>query len=273
MHRGAGRLVLVAAVVAVVLCACQPVEVATKPGTTRVVVFGDSMPSWLIRDGAKAVASKPVTLVDGTLAACEGAAADPPARSRSGSIVPTPGNCAAGWTSLYPPHVKVKADVAVVMAGTHAMLDHLLSGTWRHPCHAPFRAWYQADLEGRYRYLRTRASRVVAVLPSWPEAKSQWIMPSDYVKRADCVRSITAAAAKATGTTVVDLGAELCPSGPTAPCRSWRTKDGLHVDAARAGTVLWWLVAQVLPPPASPTTTTTSTTTTSTTTTSALPPA
>ena len=235
---------LVAAVAVVLLVACQPAEVATKPGTSRVVLLGDSMPNWLVRDGSSGISKAPITLVDGTLAACEGAAGNPPARSRSGSIVPSPSACAGGWAGLYPKHLGTRADVAVVMAGTHAMLDHLLSGTWRHPCHAPFRTWYQGDLQNRYRYLHQHADRVVAVLPAWPQSLSQWIMPSDYVKRADCVRSITAAAAKATGTEVVDLAEELCPTGPTA-CRSWRTKDGLHVDKAKAATVLAWLVAQL----------------------------
>ena len=229
--------------------ACEPTPIPTKPGTKRVVVFGDSIPSWLLRDGAAGVDGSKVTLVNGTLDACEGAKDNPPARSRSGQIVPTPAACAKGWPSMYPPHLTIRADVAVVMSSTHAMLDHQLSGTWRHPCHTPARTWYQADVTARLTSVATKASRVVLVLPAWPGTNSGWIMPADYVARADCVRSVLKAAAKATGATVVDFGGYLCPTGPTA-CQPWRTADGMHVDKARAASVLSWLMANWLPPAA-----------------------
>lgn len=235
---------MVAAVAAVLVAtgavACKPVP--TAPGTDRVVVLGDSVPAWLFRDGAPAgVDAERFTAINGTLEACEGAAGNPPARGRSGDVVPTPTACDKGWSGLYPPHLTLETDVAVLMAGNHAMLDHKLSGTWRHPCHAPFRDWYRTDLTNRLDYLDTKAERVVLVLPAWPGPNSGWIMPADHEKRADCVRGVMRQAADATGATVVDLGAYLCPGGASS-CNSWRSGDGIHVDTARAATVLAWLL-------------------------------
>ena len=227
--------------------ACQPTP--TKPGTQRVVVLGDSVPNWALRDGPSGIDGTRFTLIDGTLAACDGAAGNPPARSRTGALVATSTSCGTGWPSMYPPHLTVRADVAVLQVGMHAMLDHLLGGTWRHPCHAPARSWYQSDIRARITYLEGKADEVVLVLPAWPGAMSGWIMPTDRAKRADCVRAAMRAAARATGTRVVDLGAYLCPTG-AASCNTWRSNDGVHIDAARASTVVAWTLAQAAPPPA-----------------------
>jgi hypothetical protein len=240
--------VLVALAALVGATACEP---ETKPGTARVVVFGDSVPNFLLRDGPAGVDGDAITLIDGTKTACEGARGNPLARNRAGQIVGSTPECGPGWPSLYPPKLGIRADVAIVMGGNRAMLDHLLDGTWRHPCHSPFRTWYRGDLEERLAYLRTRADRVVLVLPAWPTPLSGWIMPADYVKRADCVRSWMRSAAAATGAVVVDFGAFLCPTGPTT-CTDWRLGDGVHVDAEHAATVVAWLLASAAPPAPAP---------------------
>lgn len=193
---------------------------------------------------------------------------------------------------MYPPHLKIRPDVVIVQTSIHAMLDHKLDGTWRHPCHAPAHAWYQADLAARLTYLKARAGRVVVVLPAWMGSNSGWIMPKDHVKRADCVRADVRAAAKSAGVTAIDFGAYLCPDGPTA-CKPWRLKDGMHLDAVRAPSALGWVTKTAMtttaadpslaapsssPPPSTMTTspgTTTSppSTTTSSTSTTTSPPA
>lgn len=244
--QGTRRTVVVALVALVALVGATACEPETAPGTKRVVVFGDSVPNWAIRDGQAGIATSKYTFIDGTLAACEGAKGNPPARSRSGAIVATPDACDQGWPGLYPPKLGIRADVAIVMAGNHAMLDHQLDGTWRHPCHTPFRTWYQADLAARLAYLKTKAAKVVIVLPAWPGSNSGWIMPDDRDKRADCVRAATRAAASAQGATVVDFGAYLCPTG-AASCNTWRSKDGVHVNGDKAATVMSWLLGQAAP--------------------------
>jgi len=242
---------------AVLLTACEPTTVPTKPGTQRVLVLGDSIPNWLIKDGSKAIDQATTTLVDGTLEACDGARNNPPARAVTGKVVPTPAACAKGWPTMYPPHLKIRPDVVIVQTSIHAMLDHKLDGTWRHPCHAPAHAWYQADLAARLTYLKARAGRVVVVLPAWMGSNSGWIMPKDHVKRADCVRADVRAAAKSAGVTAIDFGAYLCPDGPTA-CKPWRLKDGMHLDAVRAPSALGWVTKTAMtttaadPGPAAP---------------------
>jgi hypothetical protein len=72
-------------------------------------------------------------------------------------------------------------------------------------------------------------------------------MPADSTQRADCVRSVLRAAARATGVTVLDFGTYLCPTGPTS-CKPWRTGDGMHIDKARAPSALGFIVNSSLPP-------------------------
>ncbi|HWJ98861.1 MAG TPA: hypothetical protein VNQ33_11930 [Acidimicrobiales bacterium] len=279
-HRTLVRTAMgVAALSAVLLTACEPTTVPTKPGTQRVLVLGDSIPSWLIKDGTKTINQATTTLVDGTLEACDGARSNPPARAVTGKVVPTPAACAKGWPSMYPPYLKIRPDVAIVMTSTHAMLDHQLDGTWRHPCHAPAHAWYQNDMAARLAYLKSHAGRVVVVLPAWPGTNSGWIMPKDSVKRADCVRADIRAAARTAGVTAIDFGAYLCPDGPSA-CKPWRTKDGMHIDPVRAPSALGWVTGTAMQTgadaatsavTAQPVTTTSSTTTSTTTTTTSMP--
>jgi len=241
----------VALAAVLMVTACQPTTVPpTAPGTQRVVLFGDSVPAWLVRDGVSGVNKSKYTFIDGTLAACDGAKSYPPARSRSGDPVPVTDSCIKGWPILYPGKLTVHADVAVLMVGMHAMLDHKFNGVWTHPCRAAARNWYRDDVTERLGYLATKATRVVLVLPAWPGPNSGWIMPADYVKRANCVREVMqdAAAATSTTTSVVDFGPYLCGATQTA-CK-WRDTDGVHVDKAKASTVMSWLLATTAPPPA-----------------------
>ena len=251
IRRRRPAVALALAIAALAATACQPKPIPTAPGTDRVVILGDSVPAWLIRDGSRGVDTSRITLANGTLEACDGAKDNPPARSRTGAVIPTPTACAKGWPSMYPPHLTIRADVAVVMTSTHAMLDHQLAGVWRHPCHTPARTWYQEDMTARLRLVATKADKVVLVLPAWPGPNVGWIMPADSAKRADCVRSVLKAAAKSTGATVVDFGTYLCPTGATS-CNTWRSADGMHIDKARAATALAWLINQAHPPTSTP---------------------
>jgi hypothetical protein len=178
----------------------------------------------------------------------------PQARIRDGTIHFMTPECAKGWKAQYPPQLVFAPDRVLVAGGVNAMLDHKLDGVWRHPCHSEARRWYHDDLVARLRYLRTRSPRVVLVLPPWPGENSGWIMPADMVARADCVRASMHDAARDTGTPTVDLGAKLCPN-PSACARPYRTKDGIHVDVAKAAEILTWLLKatkSAAPDPAAP---------------------
>ncbi len=74
--------------VALIVTACDPTVPPTAPGTKRVVLLGDSVPSWLIKDGSAGVDTTKITLINGTLEACDGAKDNPPARSTLGKVAP-----------------------------------------------------------------------------------------------------------------------------------------------------------------------------------------
>ncbi|MCU1370511.1 MAG: hypothetical protein JWO77_1705, partial [Ilumatobacteraceae bacterium] len=175
-------------------------EYVRRVSRPRVVVFGDSIPDSLINHGSTGAVSAAYDLVNGTVPACDGVDHPPPARIRDGTIHFMTPECAVGWTVQYPPHLVFQADRVLVAGGVNAMLDHKLSGVWRHPCHTAARDWYHDDLVARLTYLHRRSPRVVLVLPPWPGENSGWIMPTDMVARADCVRSVMNQAARDTRT-------------------------------------------------------------------------
>ena len=237
---------------------------AEAPGPARLAIVGDSVPSWIIRDGGSGLDPKKVALVDGTLEACDGARGNPVARSRTGALVPTPEGC-TGWPSQYPQFFERADDVAVLMVGGHAVLDRDIQGQFRGPCDPVAADWYQNDVAERLLFLEQYAEHVVLVLPTWADDLSEWIYPDDHLARMDCVRTALTNAAKAEDADVVDFGSYVCPDGP-GRCLPLRTRDGMHVDADKAPAALTWLVDQVLeitgtapePTPAGSTTTTTS---------------
>jgi hypothetical protein len=216
-------------------------EYRRRAARQRVVVFGDSIPDSLINNGSAGTDLSTYDLVNGTVPACDGADHPPPARIRNGTIHFMSKECAKGWKAQYPPDLVFPADQVILASGVNAMLDHKLEGVWRHPCHTAARDWYHDDLVVRLTYLHTRSPRVVLVLPPWPGENSGWIMPADMVQRGDCVRAVMNRAAKETHTPVVDLGAKLCPD-PRTCSQPYRTKDGIHVDVAKAPEILAWLL-------------------------------
>lgn len=233
------------ALVALLLAACQPTNPPTRPGTQRVVMYGDSVPAWLIGKGSdRGVDLTKFTLLNGTMSACDGSLPFYDARWTNNDVVPVTDACKQGWRKQYPPFLQTRPDVAVVMGGMHTMLDHKIGGAWVHPCKAEARNWYREDIKARLNYLKAHSNRVVLVLPAWPGPNSRWIMPVDYVKRADCVRQVMADAAAVRGVPTIDFGAYLCPTSPTV-CKPYRNDDGIHIDVAKAPTVLKWLLTTV----------------------------
>jgi len=235
----------------------------TMPGPPVVALFGDSVPNWLIRQGAAGLDPDRVRLIDGTVEGCDGAEGSPVGRAGTGVVVSVPADC-TGWRTQYPPVMDaVPVDSAILMVGAGAVLDRQLDGGFHGPCDPVARRWYRADLAARLEYLGDHADRVVVVLPAWAEDWSGWVNPTDHRARTDCVRaSLEAAVAEAgpagsdgkagtgeVGTAkvdVVDLGAELCPDGPR-DCRPVRSRDGVHIDPDQAEPILRWVVDQALP--------------------------
>lgn len=215
----------------------------TPDGPPVVVILGDSLPNWLVRDGGWALDPEAVTLVDGTSEGCDGAEGAPEGRAGTGVVVTVPESC-TGWRSQYPPVFEGRrVDVALLAVGTGAVLDRRIDGDFSGPCQEPARRWYGDDVKARLDYLSERADRVVLMLPVWGESWSGWVYPEDHLTRMDCVRAtLKDAASSVPGVEVVDLADEVCPDGPRR-CRPVRSNDGVHVDAESAGEVLSWLVS------------------------------
>jgi peptidoglycan/LPS O-acetylase OafA/YrhL len=246
------------------------VAVGEPPVPTRIALFGDSVPNWLVRDGAGALDFRSVELVDATIEGCDGAVGMPVGRSGGGSELPVLPNCPE-WTQWYGNVLTDHADVAVVAVGPGVVVDRQLDGTWHGPCDPEFADWYRADIAARLTQMRAGAPRVAIVLPAWATDQSRWINPADHIERMGCVRDTLMQAVDQVNLTpadagvdvatrlptevadvpqairVVDLGAFLCPDGPTE-CRDIRQVDGVHIDPAAAVEVLGWLLDQVTAP-------------------------
>ena len=241
----------------------DPGDQTDAPGTTDpngtdepagppvVVILGDSVPNWMVRDGAAALDPAEVALIDGTSEGCDGVEGSPTGRANGGVVVTLPAEC-TGWTTQYPPVVEAgHVDVALLVIGSGAVLDRKLGGDFYGPCDATARDWYLADVEARLLYLSEHADRVVLTLPAWAEEWSGWVNPPDHPARTDCVRATLtdavdgARAAGAENIEVVDLGAHLCPDG-AGSCEPARERDGVHIDPSAAPGVLAWLVDRAL---------------------------
>jgi hypothetical protein len=235
------------AVVAAVPTTAAPVAGAgavPDAAPPSVVLIGDSLPAFMLRDGGASLDPDEVTLVNGTLPACDGAAGTPPAKSRTGALVPVPEGC-TGWPEQYPAFFQADADLAILMVGGHAVLDREIEGEFRGPCDSAAASWYQHDVEDRLSYLEDHASLVVLALPAWGDTLSQFINPPDYLDRMDCVRRTLRSAAVSTGTQMIDFGGYLCPDARDR-CRPLRTKDGIHLDVDAAPDALAWVLDESL---------------------------
>ncbi len=227
----------------------------------RIVVFGDSVADWLLRDGGSPAAAG-WSVIDAAVEGCDGARSMPDGRGADGARLAVPSTC-RDWTDWYPtafatdpsspsgtapvgPLVRDPRAVAVLLAGQGVVVDRQLEGVWRGPCSEELARWYQADIEGRLDLLARLAGRSVVVLPAWSTDQSRWIYPADHVERVDCVRDILRAAVDSRAdVTVVDLAAMVCPSGPDR-CRDLRVVDGVHFDREHAPDVLAWLIDRVV---------------------------
>lgn len=233
--------------------ALPPIDGATsttRPGPPVALILGDSVPNWLVRDGASGLDPTQIALIDGSSEGCDGAEGAPVGRAGTGVVVSVPETC-TGWRAQYPPLLDGRpVDVTILVVGSGAVLDRKLDGEFHGPCSAEGRAWYRADVEARLTYLTSRVGRVVVVLPAWAEDWSGWVNPTDHRERTDCVRDTLRTAAgqvrNATGDTtvsVVDLAAKLCPEG-RSQCAPFRQKDGVHIDPDHAPAVLGWVIDQ-----------------------------
>jgi hypothetical protein len=214
-------------------------------GPTVVGVFGDSVPAWMLRDGAPWFERSDVTIVNVTQEACDGMVGLPPGRDRRGAELVPPDSCRP-WTEWYPDAIDrsgLEMDTALLLLGQAPSVDRLVDGVWRHPCDGI--DWYLDDLAARVEWLQERDVEVIVALPAPPGRRATFVLPDDANDRMTCIRDQLDAALPAWGARKIDLGAVLCPDGD---CDRLRSGDGTHVDPAKATTVLDWVIDRTLAP-------------------------
>ena len=129
----------------------------------------------------------------------------------------------------------------MLVLGEAPVYDHRVNGNWVAPCDSI--GWYTDDLRARIQYLRTRGLAIVFVMPSRPGSHSTFSFADDYTQRMNCVRGELRRFLQADGVPVVDPDPYLCPQDQ---CDTFRARDGVHIDPARAPEVLNWIVSRVL---------------------------
>ena len=212
------------------------------PAPTVLAIFGDSVPAWLLRDGAASFSQPGVAIVNGSLEACDGIVDGPVQRDRRGEILRPPDTCIS-WDRWYP-HVldtSGRVDAALVMVGLTGAVDRQMDGEWYGPCDGL--DWYVDDVAARVDFLRGRGVDVVFALPATLGSRSTFMMPDDHVARMACVRAALSTMLTGRGVPVVDLEPYLCPDGD---CDAIRSVDGVHVTGEFAGPALDWLVGETM---------------------------
>ncbi len=219
----------------------------TVPRVPVLALLGDSVPAWLVRDGAPGYTRTDAVLVNGAREACDAMIDMPVARDRFGTELRPPKDCEA-WDTWYPkvfdqlgPRAGHEPDVAVLMIGQAPVLDHRVDGAWVAPCESI--DWYLRDVGERIDWLRARGLPVVFVLPARLGEHSQFSVPADYEARMNCVRAALVPFLQKEDVPTVDMDPELCPADD---CEALRSRDGVHVDPDKAPAVLDWLVGEVL---------------------------
>jgi hypothetical protein len=219
----------------------------TTPEPTVVALFGDSVPAWLVRDGAKGFDRTDVVLVNGAREACDAMIDLPLARDRVGTELRPPADCRS-WDTWYPTVLDDLAagaghpvTVAALVLGMAPIYDHLVDGQWVGPCESV--TWYLNDVAQRIDYLRGRGLDVVFVLPSHLGERSIFTVPDDHPARMECIRTALKDFLAVQQVPFVDLEQKLCPDGA---CDTYRSRDGMHVDPDHAPEVLDWLVEQIM---------------------------
>ncbi|MEM8748235.1 MAG: acyltransferase family protein, partial [Actinomycetota bacterium] len=219
-----------------------PAEVSPVAADPHVVgLFGDSVAAWLLRDGADSLDLRDLTVVNATMAGCDGAIDVPDVRDRRNEVLAKPDDC-RDWPVWYPSVIDAAGgplDTAVLVLGQAVVLDRRVDGEWAHPCDAI--EWYLDDIEQRVEWLRDAGAHVVFALPSRLGRNARFIVPDDADRRVNCVRT-------ALRERMIDLEVDLIDLaplfGPAGSCDAIRRGDGIHVDADHAGPVLVDLVEQ-----------------------------
>ena len=220
----------------------------TVPPTPVLALLGDSVPAWLVRDGAAGFTRTDAMLVNGAREACD-AMVEHAGRPRAvrRRTAPTEGLRVVGH--VVPEGVRRARpecrpsvpDVAVLVLGQAPVLDHRVDGRWVAPCDGI--DWYLRDVLQRIEYLRGRGLDVVFVMPARLGEQSQFAVPPDYEARMNCVR---AALARSSLRPRCPSSTSIPSCAPAASARPCAAETACTSTPTRRPEVLDWLVGEVL---------------------------
>jgi peptidoglycan/LPS O-acetylase OafA/YrhL len=205
-------------------------------------IVGDSVPAWMLRDGAPWFDRTDVVIVNVSREACDGMPDLPLGRDRHGVELRPPDTCTP-WTTWYDEAIAesgLDMDTALLVLGQAPTVDRLIDGAWRGPCDGI--DWYLADLDERFAFLRQRGIEPVFALPAPPGDRARYVLPDDAPARVDCIRTQLRTFLEDRSVRTIDLAEIMCPEGDCERIRS----DGTHVDPDKAIDVLDWVVDRSL---------------------------
>lgn len=211
------------------------------PRPSQIVIFGDSVAAWMLRDAAAGYSNPDVVVVNGAVEACDGMIDLPLGRDRRDVELAVPQDCVE-WDLWYDDILeRGGGEVAILVLGQAPVVDRLVDQRWTHPCESI--DWYLDDLAQRIDHLRNRGLEVVFALPARPGTRATFIIPDDQTERMMCIREGLSSLMQQLDVPVIDLDPVLCPDGD---CDALRQRDGSHVDPEHAVSVLDHLVDRSL---------------------------
>jgi peptidoglycan/LPS O-acetylase OafA/YrhL len=214
-----------------------PPASALPPGTTRILVLGDSvalslgaMMYWMQLWDESSVAER-------AIGDCSILFGRVPVRSMSGADHGN-GDCARSWEADVE---ETRPDIALVVLGGAYFSRVKVNRKWVGVCDRGWRDAYVDQLTGRLRAMAPHAARRVVVLAAYPGEAWQTPTIDDDV---DCYNQVLAASAEQAGAEVLDLGAWLCPAHRCVTTSHGQPvrPDGLHFDGPGAEETAHWVM-------------------------------
>jgi peptidoglycan/LPS O-acetylase OafA/YrhL len=206
------------------------------PGSSRLMVVGDSVADSLAAGLWAHHDPRPVQVISAALPGCDLTTSRPLVHNVSGHIV-TSFPCETNWAAdinRYQPD-----RVLFTFAGDSIRNQDP-------PCSPHYDDVYRTKLLSGIRLLQARGAQVsiatsayLMIYPIVPVATAR--------ARIDCVNAMTRAVAAQTGASVIDLNGFLCPKGQCLTQLNGKMlrPDGIHYSTAAGRTVGHWLLAQI----------------------------
>jgi peptidoglycan/LPS O-acetylase OafA/YrhL len=220
---------------------------AAPPGSTRIMIVGDSVAD-LLAPGFQALNTKPpLTIFNAGVPGCHFPPELTGAKFGNGFVdnfvgVTKPGPCHPTWE---PGAIRrFKPNIVFWILGDHINAQLRYGGQWIPPCAEPYNSLYQRALREEITRLEVGGARVVLTTAAYGRYYG-YPAPGPT----DCDNRDRRAVAAAMGIKIVDLGNDICPHGQCRVKQNGVTlrPDGEHYEGEGAAIVATWLVKQIEP--------------------------